>query len=219
MTPQATTVGGQGVQLWPGRALSWAAGATLFVADLHVDKPEALRRAFAPAPLVALHADLSRLSLLLRTTAASMLVILGDLYHAPGGATSPATLAALRAWRDGHPDLRITLVRGNHDARAGAPPEALGLDVVPEGTPLGPFVLRHRPADDPRGYVLAGHRHPGVRLTGPGDDRLRLPAFVLGPRRAVLPAYGALTGLDLRVAVRGDRVFAVADEASVVAVV
>lgn len=216
MTPLATTAGGTRVLLWPGRALSWS--TAVFVADLHVDKPEALRQAYAPAPLRALHADLARLSRLVRAAGASTLVILGDLYHAPGGAASPATLAALEAWRGGHPDLAITLVRGNHDARAGAPPATLGVDVVPEGTLWGPFVLRHRPAVDPRGYVLAGHRHPGVLLRGPGDDRLRLPCFVLGRRRAVLPAYGALTGLDIGVAMRGDRLFAVADETSVVAI-
>jgi len=39
--------------------------------------------------------------------------------------------------------------------------------------------------------------HPGVRVWGRGDDSARLPCFVLGRRRAILPAFGRMTGLAI----------------------
>ena len=42
----------------------------------------------------------------------------------------------------------------------------------------------------------------GVRLnssdgSGRGDESARLPCFVLGRRRAILPAFGRMTGLSI----------------------
>jgi hypothetical protein len=40
-------------------------------------------------------------------------------------------------------------------------------------------------------------RSPGVVISGPAERSARLPCFVLGARRAILPAFGRLTGLAL----------------------
>ena len=50
---------------------------------------------------------------------------------------------------------------------------------------------------DLTGYALGGHVHPGIVLRGAFDDSARLPCFVLGPRRAILPAFGGFTGLAM----------------------
>ena len=60
------------------------------------------------------------------------------------------------------------------------------------------------------GYALCGHVHPGVRLHGRGDDTAVLPCFVLGRRRAILPAFGSFTGLARVAARQGDRFVAIA---------
>ena len=39
----------------------------------------------------------------------------------------------------------MTLIRGNHDKRAGDPPASLNIRVVPEPLLLGPFALQHEP--------------------------------------------------------------------------
>jgi metallophosphoesterase superfamily enzyme len=78
-----------------------------------------------------------------------------------------------------------------------------------------PFLCCHEPHDPAPGYVLCGHVHPGVRLADGRGDAVRLPCFLLGPRRALLPAFGRLTGLALVspapgeacVAIAGDRLF------------
>jgi uncharacterized protein len=112
------------------------------------------------------------------------------------------------------------LVRGNHDDRAGDPPASLGFTVVDEPLPLGPFALCHhpRPVDD--AYVLAGHWHPCISVSGRAFERLRLPCFWLGddtgqlPRQAVgiLPAFGVFTGMHRIEPRAGDRIFPIADD-------
>jgi uncharacterized protein len=88
----------------------------------------------------------------------------------------------------------MTLIRGNHDKRAGDPPADLGIEVVAEPLLMGPFALQHEPDAHPSHHVLAGHVHPVYRLRGKGRQSLRLPCFQLGPRVSLLPAFGAFTG-------------------------
>jgi DNA ligase-associated metallophosphoesterase len=210
----AVTLGGEAVVLLAERALHWPRRATLFVADVHLGKAAAFRAGGVPVPRGATAADLGRLSALIEDTRCTRLVVLGDLLHAAQGRV-PALDAAVTAWRRRHVALAITLVRGNHDARAGDPPVAWGIDVVAAPHPLPPFVLHHEPATPPTGYALCGHLHPGVRLQGAAGDAARLPCFVLGQRRALLPAFGRLTGLamvearcgETRVAVAGKTLF------------
>ena len=103
-------------------------------------------------------------------------------------------LAALAAWRANHAALDCTLVRGNHDSRAGDPPSALGICVVNEPWLIGPFAACHHPQLHPTHAVIAGHLHPACRLHGPGRDSLRLPCFVVQAGQAVFPAFGEFTG-------------------------
>lgn len=105
----------------------------------------------------------------------------------------------------------MTLVRGNHDKRAGDPPEDLRIAVVEEPLLLGPFALQHEPRAHTTHHVLAGHVHPAYTLHGRGRQRLRLPCFVLGDEVSLLPAFGSFTGTmtfraepDQRIVVVGD---------------
>jgi metallophosphoesterase superfamily enzyme len=59
-------------------------------------------------------------------------------------------------------------------------------------------------------YLVSGHIHPGVSLTGAARQHLRLPCFVIGTTRAILPAFGQFTGNGRFPAQAGDRVFVVA---------
>ena len=202
------TLAGERVVLLPERALHWPRARTLFVADVHLGKAAAFRAGGVPVPRGTTAHDLARLDALLRSTGASRLVVLGDFLHAPAGRV-PALDAAFRAWRAGWPALAITLVRGNHDASAGDPPPAWAIDVVADPAPMAPFVLCHAPAEPRTGYALCGHVHPGTRIAD-GDDAVRLPCFVLGRRRALLPAFGRMTGLALVAGGPGETVVAIA---------
>ncbi len=212
--PFATTLAGERVLLLAQRALHWPRERTLFVADVHLGKAASFRAGGVAVPRGATAGDLARLTALLAATGATRLVVLGDFLHAAAGRVA-ALDAAFLDWRSTHGGIAITLVRGNHDARAGDPPASWRVDVVAEPHLASPFLLCHEPQAPPTGYALCGHVHPGVRLRGAGGDGLRLPCFVLGRRRALLPAFGRLTGLaivrpepgDVQVAIAGTRLF------------
>ena len=203
-----TTLCGERVSLHPERALHWPAGGTLFVADVHLGKAAAFRAGGVPLPRGSTQADLARLSSLLARTGAARLVVLGDFLHARAGRVA-ALDASFKTWRATHAQLRLVLVRGNHDDRAGDPPPEWGIDVVAEPHLLAPFLACHIPMTPPTGYALCGHVHPGVFLRGTADTE-RLPCFVLGARRAILPAFGSFTGLATVTAAAGERLVAVA---------
>jgi DNA ligase-associated metallophosphoesterase len=212
---EAAVLAGEHVALFADRALYWPRRRTLFVADVHLGKAAAFRAGGVPLPSGTTAGDLARLARLLAATGAQRLVVLGDFLHALRGRT-PALEQAFAAWRERHRALEITLVRGNHDAKAGDPPPAWRIEVVAEPHPAPPFLLCHEPPADAAGslfgYALAGHVHPGVHLAGAGMQSARLPCFVLGQSRAILPAFGRFTGLATQSWGRGDRVIAIAGE-------
>lgn len=191
--------------------------ATLLVADAHFGKAVSFRLRGVPVPQGTTTETLQLLTGALAQTKATRLIFLGDFLHSAHAHAAP-TQQALAAWRSQHPQLAITLVRGNHDDRAGDPPASLGMRVVDEPFQLHggavPLALCHHPQAVTGAYVLAGHAHPCVVLKGAGKDRLRLPCFVLGDAQAnavgVLPAFGSFTGMHPIARRTGDRVFAVA---------
>lgn len=208
------TLAGTTAVLLPERALFLPAFDTLLVADLHWGKAAAFRAANVPVPTGTTAADLSRLSQALQRTRASHLVVLGDLLHARHGRHAD-TMATIAEWRRAHAALQITLVRGNHDVHAGDPPDELEI-VCTHLLQLGPFVGLHEPQAHPDGYVLAGHLHPHVRLSGRGSQHLRLPCFVFGDKVGILPAFSSFTGRGMYEQVDADRVFAIVDDSVVV---
>ena len=146
-----------------------------------------------PVPGGTTQQNLARLDRLIETHRPLQIVFLGDFLHATQART-PQVLAALQAWRAQHAQLALTLVRGNHDSRAGDPPPALGIAVVNEPHLIGPFAACHHPQTHATHFVLAGHLHPVCTLHGRGRDRVRMPCFVHQGQQAILPAFGEFTG-------------------------
>lgn len=184
---------GETIELLPERAVWWPAAGVLFVADLHLGKAATYRALGQPVPGGTTQENLARLDRLIERWAPREIVFLGDFLHAAQARTA-SLLAAVQAWRDRHAALACTLVRGNHDRRAGAPPAALRFDLVDEPHRLGPFAACHHPQRHPTHVVLAGHLHPVCRLYGRGRDSLRMPCFVQEDGQLILPAFGEFTG-------------------------
>ncbi|MES2766787.1 MAG: phosphoesterase, partial [Bacteroidota bacterium] len=67
----------------------------------------------------------------------------------------------------------------------------------------------------PENYLLAGHIHPGVKLTGKGRSVLKLPCFYFGERQGILPAFGGFTGLGIIQPQRASQVFVVVEDSIV----
>lgn len=210
---------GSELVLHPSGAALLPARGILLVADVHFGKAVSFRRLGVPVPQGTTTETLARLSAAVADTQARSIVFLGDFLHS-ARSHAAATLRALAAWRADNPGLALTLVRGNHDARAGDPPAALGIEVVDEPLRVGPFALCHHPEPVDGAYVLAGHWHPCISVKGRAFERLRLPCFWLGddsgslPGRAVgvLPAFGAFTGMHRIEPRAGDRIYPVAGD-------
>ncbi len=208
------SLAGESVALLAERALYWERAGTLLAADLHLGKAAAFRAAAIPLPGGTTATALARLTTALERTGARRLLLLGDFFHARSGRAA-RTLAAIAEWRERHADLEILLVRGNHDRGAGDPPREWRFDCRDEPWVEGPFAFRHHPPKETEGsagYVLAGHIHPAVSLSGPGRQRERLPCFLFGERLGILPAFGDFTGGAGVRPREGDRVFAVAGD-------
>lgn len=203
--------GGEALWLLPQKAVYWPRERLLAIADIHFGKAAAFRSFGIPVPRGTTTENLAALDALIEATGANHVLFLGDFLHARA-AHAAGTQAAMLAWRRRRCDLVLTLVRGNHDKHAGDPAAALGIDLVDEPYTVGPFSFCHHPDLDAPGYVLAGHVHP-VYVLATRFDALRLPCFVLGPRRMILPSFGSFTGGHTIRPDEGDRVFITSGEA------
>lgn len=165
----------------------------LFVADVHMGKAATFRSLGVPVPAGTTQDNLDRLSAAIAAFQPGSLYFLGDLLHAKA-AHSPELLGKLHAWRAQHAEIEMILIRGNHDSKAGDPPENLNISIVAEPFRLGGFALCHHPQNVPAAFALAGHEHPVVVLNGKGRSRARLPCFYLKPNQLILPSFGEFTG-------------------------
>jgi DNA ligase-associated metallophosphoesterase len=203
-------VAGEDLVLLPERAVFWPAKQALFVADFHLGKAASFRRAGIPLPSGTTAENVERLGRAIDKTGAKQVVFLGDFLHSAQGRTQ-STFEGFGGWRESRKSVDLTIVRGNHDKKAGDPPEAWGARCIEAGEKLGPFVLNHEPGAARAGYALAGHIHPAVRLSTCGET-LRLPCFWFGARFGVLPAFGAFTGNAEVLPRHGDQVFVIAEQ-------
>ncbi len=204
-------LGGGQLVLLPQKAAFWPRERMLIIADIHFGKAAAFRSFGIPVPKGTTTENLQALDTLIELTGANHVLFLGDFLHARA-AHAASTQAAMLAWRRRRCDLILTLVRGNHDKHAGDPAGELGIDLVDEPYTVGPYSFCHHPDIAAPGYVLAGHVHP-VYVLATRSDALRLPCFIAGPTRMILPSFGAFTGGHALKPEPGERVWVSSGEA------
>jgi len=203
---------GEQIHLRPERAMWWPRRGTLVVADLHVGKEASFIEHGIALPTRVMSETLERLERVLAVTRATRLVVLGDLVHRPAGLTDEVVDAFTR-WRSGF-DGEFELIPGNHDDLIAHLPSSWRVTRMAATVLDPPFVHMHDAAPHADGYALGGHLHPVVHLEG-RVDRLTLPCFVIGSRRAVLPAFTRFSR-GVRMARNGDdRLHAIVDDSVV----
>ena len=180
-------------------ALYWPDQDMLIVADLHFEKASAFAARGVALPPYDTAATLQRLAAAFQTYQPKRFVSLGDAFHdddwpARMSPRDRAALAQLAA------SVETIWVTGNHDP---TPPVGLAGDAIAVLRVVGDgaLVMRHEPmarhADFEAGE-LAGHLHPCAKLRQRGRN-LRRRCFVHDGARAILLAFGALTGsLNIR---------------------
>ena len=156
-----------------------------------------------------LREDLTRLAKALVATGARRVIIVGDMLHAGIGVTDDL-VADVAAFKAEHPEPWV-LVRGNHDAKVNRVAEAWGLAVHAERLDERGLTFEHIPPDPPcpDRFTISGHEHPAVTLAGRGGLGIaKLPAFIVGPCRLILPAFSRFTAGGRVRLTPGDRVYA-----------
>ncbi|MBU6414142.1 MAG: metallophosphoesterase, partial [Planctomycetes bacterium] len=137
------------------------------------------------------------------------IVILGDLIHAPRGVTEDVK-ECWEGWVTFQREAgrRIVCVRGNHDRKLEVLCGGTDVEVLEEFEEDG-VVFTHDPREAREGrVVMGGHLHPAF-VVGPGRSAMKLPAFVVGSERVVMPAFTKFVG-GVAVEVReGEKVFVV----------
>jgi metallophosphoesterase superfamily enzyme len=100
---------------------------------------------------------------------------------------------------------------GNHDILPLDRYEGWGLTLHAATLPLDPFLIAHDCVESEL-FLIHGHIHPGVRVSGRGRAGVAVSCFAQDAHRMILPAFGAFTGNYYLRAEDFERMYAVGDE-------
>lgn len=191
-------------------AVHWPSRNTVWLSDLHLGKAAHFRKHGVPIGSEPTLATLHRLRECIKRRRPRRILLLGDLFHSDIN----------REWEpfaglcSEFASLEWCLVRGNHDMIPEVLLRESGI-LQRDRLDEGPFTFTHDPSDltEGFGYHICGHLHPGIRLRGMGRQTMRMRCFHFGKGQAVMPAYGAFTGMHTIEPDPADRVFAVTGDA------
>lgn len=205
---------GESLELNKDKAIYWASQQMLIISDLHMGKGAHFRKAGIQVPNTITDTDLDKLALLILKYAPSVLLVTGDMFHHKMN----SEVETFKIWRLSFPDLKIILVKGNHDLLKASDYEGLSLEIYHKEYLCAPFRFVHDQLEiTDEYYNISGHIHPGITIYGKARQRLRFPCFYFGSTCAILPAFSVFTGLSKIKAAEDGQFYAITPE-SVVAV-
>ncbi|MEN8694431.1 MAG: ligase-associated DNA damage response endonuclease PdeM [Akkermansiaceae bacterium] len=190
---------GHHFELLSERALFVPEHSALILSDVHLGKAATFQAQGMAVPKGDDEKDLTRISRLLNDTSAKQLIIAGDLLHSPIGNVTDL----LTTWI-GNTTIPITLVMGNHDARALR--GKLPLEIA-EHLQLGNLSIVHNPDDADENFTICGHLHPAIRIKDGPRSLIRSECFWLQEHALILPSFGTFTGGQVVKPSNGDRLF------------
>ena len=201
---------GEKLMLYPNRVAFWPKTGDLFLADVHLGKRagRAFRGMYTPDGSDRDDKDL--IKAISKDLNAKHLYVLGDLFH-DNFALDAESITASNAWVDGL-GIPVSLILGNHDAKAAKGLSSLRIGILPSGVERGPFWLSHEP-DPKKGFFnLCGHLHPGVRMKDAAGCAHKAKAFWWREDQLVLPAFGTTTSMTHAEAQRRDVLYICAED-------
>ncbi|MGS0747566.1 ligase-associated DNA damage response endonuclease PdeM [Halpernia sp. GG3] len=175
------------------RALFWKRKNALIISDLHVGKAAHFRKNGIAMPTDILQKDLKNLEQLLEHFEVHHIIIVGDLFHA--GKNTDLDLFC--DWRKQFSDLKITLIKGNHDRIKKEFYCDNCIDLIENKLEISPFTFVHEPVIQEDQFTISGHIHPGV-IVGNRKESVKLPCFSYSKNQLILPAFSEFTGLDTK---------------------
>lgn len=200
----------QTLHLHQNKAIFWEEQSILMLADLHLGKAAHFRKRGLAAPLGVLQENLNKLTELLAYFQPKRVLFLGDLFHS----SLNNVWQQFAAFLSNYPNISFELVEGNHDILSKDLYLNANLILYTPPLKIAPFSFSHYPLKEiiPNHYNFYGHLHPGVVLSGFGGHHMKLPCFHFGPNQAVLPAFGAFTGLAIVQPKKLDDVYVIAED-------
>lgn len=178
--------------LLPQRAMIWKEKRMLILGDLHIGKISHFRHAGIAVPAAALAENFVRLDSILQRHPVNEILFAGDLFHS----SINNEWQLFTEWRMQYSNIPVNIVPGNHDTRALPFYRDAFLQILDDEHKIGPFTFSHHPktAFAENEYVISGHVHPVIQLTGAGRQYLKFPCFYFGKQQCILPAFGNFTG-------------------------
>ncbi len=183
--------------LWlsPARCIYWQEEKALILSDLHFAKTGHFRKSGIAIPQSVFKEDLQRLIQQVQYFGPEQLIVVGDFFHS----TANKELELFLRWRNDFNQLRIKLIKGNHDILKKDWYSVASISVAENQYSVSNFCFVHdmQYACDSTSkidYYFSGHIHPCVTLNGLGKQSLKFPCFYFTPKYAVLPAFGRFTG-------------------------
>lgn len=192
-----------------GRCIFWEEEKTLVLSDLHFGKTGHFRKNGIAVPQTIFKEDMQRLTAQVQYFKADKLIIVGDLFHSHAN----KEMDLFVRWRHDFTQLNIQLIIGNHDILEADWYNKANITCIKKQLQTGPFVFTHDKAEctvTDRQYIFSGHIHPSVALHGNAKQSLKFPCFYFTRTYCVLPAFGRFTGTHTIRPLKGDSVFAVA---------
>lgn len=179
----------------------------LIIADIHLGKASHFRKAGISIPADSVLEDMRKLDALMKKWKPNEVILLGDLFHSSYNREWHLFESFLESFNH----VQFILVKGNHDILKKVRYELSNFSVI-DMWEDDIFIYSHEPVNHQHKFVLSGHIHPGVTLTGYGKQRLSLACFHVSKNQMVLPAFGKLTGLFILQKNKNDTFYIVYNE-------
>ena len=177
------------------RAIFWDAQKSLILSDLHIGKSAHFQKSGIPIPSSVLTKDLSRLEELINYFEVKKLIVVGDLFHAEFN----KELEDFQQWLTQFNDLKIILIKGNHDRLKNTIYSEFNIEVHQPVLKIGKVKFVHDFLEiDENFFTISGHTHPGVLIKTKGKQHIKLPSFQVTTHQLILPAFSLFTGLNTK---------------------
>ncbi len=191
------------------RAMYWKKKNSLILSDIHIGKSAHFQKSGISIPSSILAKDLERLAQLIQYFKVENLLIVGDLFHAEYN----KELDEFKLWLSQFSNLRIQLIKGNHDRLKLSIYDALSIEIFNSELILHQLKFVHdfiKP--DNNLFTISGHTHPGVLLKGKGKQRIKIPCFQVTNHQLILPAFSLFTGLNTKQAPKNCKNYGFTDD-------
>ncbi|WP_422360509.1 ligase-associated DNA damage response endonuclease PdeM [Reichenbachiella sp.] len=192
--------------LLPEKVIFWKEQKALILSDLHIGKASHFRKAGVP---ISSHIHVNEffvLDAIIEELKPEKILFVGDLFHSEHN----QEWDLFYNWAHNYEHIELILIKGNHDILPESLYQNSRLQVMDQLL-IDNIEFTHERNENPEGYNISGHLHPGVSMVGSGKQSLKLPCFLFREDHAFLPAFGHFTGIAKIKPSKKDNIFVVAE--------